>query len=318
MKILSALVAAAVAAGVPKEQAENYALRCVNSGQQYNTNAYTGCRSMVNQWRCCTKWVYKWQGLAHCNQIGGHLCAYKSRQCGSRKGYYFKARRICKKTALHWKRAPGAAWNIAHNANKIWVIGTNKEAGGWGIYRWDSNHWTKIPGSAIRVAVDKFKRGWVVNKNAYIFWHNGARWFLLGGRAWDIDVGSMQKLWVIGTNREAGGFGIYRWDGHWTKIPGSAVRIGVDGNGNGWVVNKFRRIFRSWGGRWYLLNGLAFDIGVHDGNVIVIGTDRRLWRRWHTGNSWDVMNAFGMKSVGVGPYSRSCASGLNASIWAGW
>merc|ERR1719163_2122340 len=145
---MAALAAVAGASSLTKESTENYATRCVWSGQQYNTRSYTSCRSYVKQWRCCTKWVYKWQGLAHCNQLGGHLCAYSSRQCGGRKGYYFKNRRICKKAALNWKRAPGAAWNIAHN-------------------------WTKIPGSAIRAAVNKYGKGWVVNKNAYIYYHNG-------------------------------------------------------------------------------------------------------------------------------------------------
>lgn len=210
--------------------------------------------------------------------------------------------------------------NIAHNANKVWVIGTNVEAGGYGIYRynWAGNNWTKIPGSAIRAAVDKFGKGWVVNKAAYIYAFHGGKWVLIPGRAWDIDVSTSHKLWVIGTNVEGGGFGIYRWDGKWTKIPGSAVRIGVDGDGRAWVVNKFGRIYFHNGSTWVLLNGLAKDIAVHDGNVAVIGTNNRIYRRWHTGNTWDVTNSFNMFSVAAGPFSRLGGTAFNRGIWVGY
>lgn len=219
---------------------------------------------------------------------------------------------------MKWKRMPGAAWNVAHNRGKIWVIGTNVEGGGYGIYRWDKNHWTKIPGSAIRAAVDKYQRGWVVNKAAYIYGYINNRWVMASGRAWDIDVGTENKLWVIGTNAEGGGFGIYRWDGRWTKVPGSAVRLSVDGQGNAWVVNKFRRIYRFWGGRWYLLNGLAYDVASYDGNVAVRGTDNAIWRRWHLGNTWDQTNARGCNSIAMGPWSRAACSTTGAQIWLGW
>lgn len=48
-------------------------------------------------------------------------------------------------------------------------------------------------------------------------------------------------MWVIGTNKEGGGYGIYRFEhktNKYTKIPGSAVRIDVDKDGNAWVANK--------------------------------------------------------------------------------
>jgi hypothetical protein len=75
------------------------------------------------------------------------------------------------------------------------------------------------------------------------------------GRAWDIGVGSEGSVWVIGTNKEGGGFGIYRMNANkkgWRKIPGSAVRISVGPDGNAWVVNKKDRIYAYNGRRWVI------------------------------------------------------------------
>jgi len=315
-KAVAALAGVAAAANPVKESTENYMYRCVYQNKYYGASTSCG-RTQIQNACCTTKEKFAWSNWNACYQAGGRYCRVRVRNCGGyNRNYRLYSRRICKKTALNWRRQAGAAWNLAYN-KKFWVIGTNVEAGGYGIYRWDG-HWTKIPGSAIRASVDAYGRGWVVNKYAYIYGYINNGWRMLGGRAWDIDVSTGNKLWVIGTNAEAGGYGIYRWDGHWTKIPGSAVRVAVDGNGLAWVVNKYRRIYRFWGGRWYMTNGLAFDIAAHDGNVAVVGTNRRLYRRYHLGNTWDVMNAFNMKSVALGAYSRAACTTTGAAIWAGY
>jgi opacity protein-like surface antigen len=155
-----------------------------------------------------------------------------------------------------WQLQPGAAKDTADG----WVIGTNVEAGGFGIYRWNSGSWQKIPGSAIRIG-GTFRTPWVVNKFKQIFRWTGSAWQLMPGAANDVADG-----WVIGTNVEAGGYGIYRWNGaSWTKIPGSAVRIGGTYS-QPWVVNKFNQIFRWTGSSWQLMPGAAYDVA--DGWVI--------------------------------------------------
>lgn len=193
------------------------------------------------------------------------------------------------KTNLRWQKAPGAAHNIAYGGRKIWVIGTNVEGGGYGIYRADHQKWTKIRGSAVRIAVRSNGKACVVNKYAHIYAYTGSgKWSRGPGAAYDIDVGTNNKIWVIGTNVEAGGCGIYRWDGHWTKIPGSAVKIAVGGDGNAWVVNKYRQIFRYTGKGWVKTNGAALDICAHRGNVAVVGTNRRMYRRNHNTGQWHI------------------------------
>lgn len=214
---------------------------------------------------------------------------------------------------------PGSAYNVAHNGGKFWVIGTNVEGtGGYGIYKWVGNNWRKIPGSAIRVAADAYGRGWVVNKYAAIYGHINNSWKRAPGAAWDIDVGTNNKIWVIGTNREAGGYGIYRWDGHWTKIPGSALRIAVGGDGNAWVVNKYRSIYRYTGSGWVKTNGAALDICAHRGNVAVVGTNRRLYRRNHVTKNWYITSGSGFRNCAHGSGSRFAGIANGSQIWAGW
>lgn len=238
---IAALAGVAAASQPMNESTETYATKCNTVTEIHPNNAHGHCKKVLNFKGCRVgkKLYYTRKNNNICRDIGGHPATGRVRSCGAHRGYTYHASRICIKDNLHWGKAPGAAWNIAYNGKKVWVIGTNVEGGGYGIYRWDGK-WVKIPGSAIRAAVDASGRGWVVNKGAYIYGYNGRGWVRVAGRAWDIDVSVRNKLWVIGTNAEGGGFGIYRWDGKWTKVPGSAVRIAVDGSQNAWVVNKFR------------------------------------------------------------------------------
>ena len=178
----------------------------------------------------------------------------------------------------------GRAKDIGFGGGKLLFIGTNIEAGGYGIYRRDGHKWTKIPGSAVRITVDDNGNAYVVNKNDHIFRHDGTRWHLMDGRAKDIGFGG-GKLWVIGTNKEGGGYGIYRRDGHkWTKIPGSAARIDVNDDGNAMVTNKYDNIYQYHGTGWWRINGKAKDVGIAKNHLWVIGTNvegggRGIYRR---------------------------------------
>lgn len=130
---------------------------------------------------------------------------------------------------------------------------------------------------------------YVTNVKGLIYNKRGAaKWKRLPGRAKDIGVGAEDTLWVIGTNKEGGGFGIFRWNRatrRWKKIPGSALRISVDSGGNAWVVNKYKQIYAYSGTRWIRQPGAATDIGVGpEGSAWVIGTESSrgggtIWRK---------------------------------------
>jgi hypothetical protein len=203
-----------------------------------------------------------------------------------------KQGRIYSHNGKKWAKQTGRAKDVGVGANgAVWVIGTNKEAGGYGIYRRAiriaNAAQEKIAGSAVRVDTDGSGLPWVVNKNNHIFRHNGKRWTRYPGAAKDIGVNSAGQVWIIGTNKEGGGYGIYRWvgksgkiprNGRWQKYAGSAVRISVGPDGNAWVVNKNGYIYRSKGTRgWTRISGRAKDIGVgENGQMWVIGTKKEV------------------------------------------
>jgi hypothetical protein len=109
-------------------------------------------------------------------------------------------------------------------------------------------------------------------------------------------------VWVIGNDAEVGGYSIYRSTDRgksWSKIPGSAMRISVDPEGNAWVVNNANQILRYHGNEWILLPGAALDIGVGaDGAVWVIGTDNGIYR-WEN-NNW-ARKTGGAAQIAAGP-----------------
>jgi hypothetical protein len=59
-------------------------------------------------------------------------------------------------------------------------------------------------------------------------------------------VSGVPAVGVVGCNPVPGGFGIYNWNGtDWEQQPGGAMRIGVDLDGNAWVVNNVGQIYSS-------------------------------------------------------------------------
>ena len=179
--------------------------------------------------------------------------------------------------------------------NRVWLIGTNKTLGGYGIYRWNGSSWDTVPGGAVKVAVDHEGNGWVVTEVGAIVRidRNTLRGTLMPGPVRDIGAGNDGSVWVIGTNKTPGGYGIYRWNGSsWDAVPGGAVAVAVDKGGNGWVVNdvgaivKFDRNTLSM----TVMPGRARDIGAgNDGSVWIIGTNKTPGGygiyRWN-GSSW--------------------------------
>jgi tectonin-like protein len=191
--------------------------------------------------------------------------------------------------SLGWKQLPGGGNDIGVGANgTAWLIGTNKVPGGYGIYRWDGANWAGMPGGAVRVDVDPKGNAWVVNDAGAIFRWTGSAWQQMPGAAKDIGIGADGSVWVIGTNPEAGGFGIYRWNpgkNNWDKIPGSAMRIAVDPKGNAWVVNNQSNIYVFAVMMFIQAPGNAIDIGIGaNGAVFIVGTDHGVYQ-W-TGNTW--------------------------------
>ncbi|MFC1746659.1 tectonin domain-containing protein [Candidatus Riflebacteria bacterium] len=134
-----------------------------------------------------------------------------------------------------WHLLPGRAKDIGNGGpgpGVTWVIGTNKEAGGYGIYRWTGKTWIKVPGSALRIDVDKSGRPWVVNKNKDIFGYDGKAFRHYPGKAIDIACGPDGSVWILGIDKI-----VYKFNGKtWTKGNGAGYHITVDNRGLPWVI----------------------------------------------------------------------------------
>lgn len=155
----------------------------------------------------------------------------------------------------------------------VWMIGTEKVAsGGFRIYRLTSESKTasgfnrnepvnKLPSpiswslvsmtqGAVRLAVDKWGAAWIVTDADEIFRIDGNRFVPMPGKAKDISIGADGSVFAIGAVADAGGYGIYRWNGSsweqgsdWGKVPGGSARISVDRNGRPWVINTKDEIY---------------------------------------------------------------------------
>jgi Tectonin domain len=165
-----------------------------------------------------------------------------------------------------WVQMPGAATDIAIGADDaVWIVGTDPNGAGYGLYQWTSTGWVGVAGSAAAIAVDPDGRPWVINSSHHIYALVANHWDLLPGAATDIAIGEdplfsnplKGEVWVVGTNPNGAGYGIYRGDivnlpngGYWTVsgwggIAGSAVAIAVDPDGNPWVINSNHQIYYS-------------------------------------------------------------------------
>ncbi len=102
---------------------------------------------------------------------------------------------------------------------------------------------------------------------------SGPSFVLRPGEANDVGVGANGSVWVVGINPVPGGFGIWHWTGTaWGPVPGGAVAIAVDPQGNPWAVNSLHQIFHWTGTGWALFPGEANDVGVGaNGSVWVVG-----------------------------------------------
>lgn len=237
----------------------------------------------------------------------------------------FVAGLLASPVSAQWQQTSGAANDIGVGANgAVWVIGTNRVSGGYGIWQRAArgNDWTAIDGGAVRIAVDPTGMPWVVNEGGSIYRRTPSGWQQLPGAAKDIGIGANGAVWVIGTNAVPGGFGIWSWTGTtWTAIDGGAVRIAVDPTGAPWVVNSAGGIFRRVGNQWQQTSGAANDIGIGaNGTVVVIGTNAvaggfGIWAM-NAAGSWDAIPG-GATNVSVGPTGLPWVVNSSQAIFEG-
>ena len=225
-------------------------------------------------------------------------------------------------SAKTWSLLPGAAVDVAASANALWVIGTNPVPGGYGLHRWDGKSFVAASGGAVRIDLDPQGNPWVVNNAGKAFRWAGSAWVgLPGDNAQDIGVGANGTAWLVGGAKVPGGFSIFRWNAgtnKWDAMPGGALRIDVDPQGNAWVVNDAGSVFRWTGSNWVGMPGKARDIGIGpEGSVFIVGVGNNgTVHKWN-GSAW-IQRDGGLNEISVGP--GGVPVGVNASkqIWMGY
>jgi hypothetical protein len=112
------------------------------------------------------------------------------------------------RSSSNWSLRPGLATAIGVGANgSVWVVGTNRVGGGFGIWLWTGGGWAEVPGGAVAIAVDPGGKPWVVNSVHSIYRWGGSAWTLVRGAGSDIGVGAGYIDKLADGYRIAGQFG---------------------------------------------------------------------------------------------------------------
>jgi hypothetical protein len=176
-------------------------------------------------------------------------------------------------------------------ANSLWI--TSRD--GY-LYKYENRTWTRIPRLASVLSVSPTNQPWYLTSGYSIFRPTGTNTFSeVGGAAVDIGVGANGTVWVIGTNNTGGGKGIYRFMNRWPfwqNMPGGALRVAVDPNGNAYVINSFDHLFQWTGSSWnYISTATGKDVAVSSGGTIFVMQSNKILYKRPSDLSWASLDA---------------------------
>jgi len=111
------------------------------------------------------------------------------------------------------------------------------------------------------------------------------QWSQMPGSAVDVGANGNGQVWVVNSAQD-----IFRFsNGGWGQAPDKAVRVAVDPQGNAWVVNSAGAVSQWVNNNWVQRPGTMLDIGVGtSGAVWAIGTNQQIYR-W-TGSAWALIS----------------------------
>lgn len=161
-------------------------------------------------------------------------------------------------------KLPGTALDIGVGGDgRAWIIGTDR-----GVYRWNDRAWERVEGEGVAISVDASGMPWVVNASNEIFQWNGDRFVIRSGRA--LDIGAGDEVWIVGTDNQ-----LYRrGPNEWMPEGGSGGRrVTAGANGTAWAVHQSGEIYQWLNGEFRRMPGSAVDIGANaQGQVWIVGT----------------------------------------------
>lgn len=169
--------------------------------------------------------------------------------------------------SFSWTKMPGVAVDIAASPDgDLYVLGSNREIGGYAIYKWQENGWLKMPGGGMVIAAGNNGVLWTIDARGLIYRFSSGGWQQMQGLASDISVGGDGSVWIIGKNSCDSGNSVYKLGlgGGWEQVEGCASSIKVDRNGKPWVINNVGSTFKLENDTWVPVDGkntkYAFDL----------------------------------------------------------
>jgi streptogramin lyase len=140
------------------------------------------------------------------------------------------------------------------------------------VYQWNGTGFSLVHGAAgVRIAVGPNGAPWIVRSNGQIYRKVRDGYRRLPGSAVDIGIGGDGSAWIISSEDN----GVYRWTGRaWEPYLATGVAISVDEDGDPWVVTTSGQIVRwdSDSERFINVPGTARDIGA-ESSIWTIGRD---------------------------------------------
>lgn len=215
-------------------------------------------------------------------------------------------------TGTVFSHVSGTGHDVAAGSS-VFVLGTDSQPGGFGIWKRTGSSWTRYAGGATSIAVDPAGNPWVTNSSDQIYHWNGASWDHMPGQAVYVAAGEDGSVYVLGTGSAPGGQQVWKWvSGAWASVPGGLTDLSVGRDGSVWGANNTRQIWHmAAGGSWSQVPGQALDTAATDYNdAVVVGTTAvpggdGLWA-WH-GSGWSSL---------PGGATDIAFDNSNASIWA--
>lgn len=202
------------------------------------------------------------------------------------------------KDSRGWQRVAGSADDIAIGGDgSAWVVEKQSSEHNCScVSRFNGTSWVRyaFPRYASRIASDALGRPWVATTVGEIYRFDGSAFQLFPGptafpnaAARDIAVGKKDSVWLVGREKSGNAYKIHRYeDGSWTTVPGGAISVTANSNGDVWILDGANGAFQ--------FNGTSFvhrftgpsrthDIGVGEDGIVWIATNEGsfLWNGFY-------------------------------------
>jgi len=181
-----------------------------------------------------------------------------------------------------WTNIEGTAKDIGIGSNGIiWIVAgspTDLLIDG-PVYERRKETWVQVQGQGVNISVDGKGIPWIINAAGSIFrWENrggkikkvAMQFTKLPGLATDIGIGgNPSQIWITGQGGE-----VYHLTDSliWNRVSGNGYRIAVGIDGEPWIINLQREIYRRINGKFEKMPDRANDIAIGaDGSVWIIG-----------------------------------------------